>query len=509
MKENGNGQYVLETHNIVKEFSGVRVLDDITVGIRRGEIMGLIGENGAGKSTLIKIICGIYQPTSGSLTLEGDPVDINDYIKAKKLGIALVPQEFNLINTLTVWENMFLGNEVITRNRLLNKKEMRSRAAAQLAELGMPLDVNLKISDLSVAEKQQVEISKALLLNAGILIMDEPTTTLTGHEIGTLFSLMRRLKEQGVTIVFVSHKLGEIKTICDRVTVLRDGALISIDEITDINEEDIARKMIGRDFTQVFPPKKERKDDDIILSAENLSSGRVLKDVSFNLRRGEILGFAGLVGSGRTETAEAIMGLRPLSNGEVRLEGRPVTIRNAEEAVAHGIGYLSEDRQGKGIVQDFDIPQNITMISIKRYLKHFLIDKKTELEKSSEYVKKFNIVAASMKMGLKYFSGGNQQKVYLARWVDTNPAILILDEPTRGIDVNAKREIYDFIHSIAEQGISCIVISSEMEEVMGLCSRIYVMKEGTVTGCLEGDRITEEEIMFHATGIQGESFNER
>jgi len=235
----------------------------------------------------------------------------------------------------------------------------------------------------------------------------------------------------------------------------------------------------------------------------------VLQDVSFNLRRAEILGFAGLVGSGRTETAEAIMGLRPLSGGTVTLNGKTVHIRSARDAVDLGIGYLSEDRQGKGIVQDFDIPQNITMISLGRYLKKFLIDKGTELEKSSEYVRKFNIVAASMKMGLKFFSGGNQQKVYLARWVDTNPAILILDEPTRGIDVNAKKEIYDFIHSLAEQGISCIVISSEMEEVMGLCSRIYVMKEGRVTGCLEGDRITEEEIMFHATGIQGEVFDER
>ncbi len=509
MRENQNEQYVLQTRHIVKEFSGVRVLNDVTVGIRRGEIMGLIGENGAGKSTLIKIICGIYQPTQGTVEVEGKVVEINDYIKAKKLGIALVPQEFNLISTLAVYENMFLGNEIVSSRRLLNKKEMRSRAARQLEALGMPLDVNLKISELSVAEKQQVEISKALLLDAGILIMDEPTTTLTGHEIKTLFILMRQLREQGVTIIFVSHKLNEIKTICDRVTVLRDGNLISIDEVSEINEQDIARKMIGRDFTQVFPPKKVRKSDDVILSAENLSSGRILKDVSFDLRRGEILGFAGLVGSGRTETAETIMGLRPLSGGTITMEGKPITLKSAQDAVALGLGYLSEDRQGKGIVQDFDIPQNITMISLARYIRNFLIQKNRELEKSSEYVKKFNIVAASMKMGLKFFSGGNQQKVYLARWVDTNPSILILDEPTRGIDVNAKREIYDFIHSLASQGISCIVISSEMEEVMGLCSRIYVMKEGSVTGCLEGDRITEEEIMFHATGIQGDSIDER
>jgi ribose transport system ATP-binding protein len=501
MKETQNVPFILHTHGIVKEFSGVRVLNDVTVGIHRGEIMGLIGENGAGKSTLIKIICGIYQPTLGSIELDGRTVEIDDYITAKKLGIALVPQEFNLINTLTVYENMFLGNEMVAKAGLLDKRSMRDRAAKQLEELGMPLDVNLKISELSVAEKQQVEISKALLLDAEILIMDEPTTTLTGHEIKTLFNLMRQLKEKGVTIVFVSHKLQEIITICDRVTVLRDGNLITIDEVSEINEQDIARKMIGRDFQQVFPPKKIRSGDDVVLKVENLSSGKVVKDVSFDLRKGEILGFAGLVGSGRTETAETVMGLRPVSKGTITLSGKTVNIRTPRDAVELGIGYLSEDRQGKGIVQDFDIPQNITMISLGEYIKRFLINKQKELEKSAKYVDKFNIVAASMRMGLKYFSGGNQQKVYLARWVDTDPHILILDEPTRGIDVNAKREIYDFIHSLAESGISCIVISSEMEEVMGLCSRIYVMREGSITGCLEGDRISEEQIMFHATGI--------
>jgi ribose transport system ATP-binding protein len=285
------------------------------------------------------------------------------------------------------------------------------------------------------------------------------------------------------------------------VTVLRDGNLITIDEVSEINEQDIARKMIGRDFQQVFPPKKIRSGDDVVLKVENLSSGKVVKDVSFDLRKGEILGFAGLVGSGRTETAETVMGLRPVSKGTITLSGKTVNIRTPRDAVELGIGYLSEDRQGKGIVQDFDIPQNITMISLGEYIKRFLINKQKELEKSAKYVDKFNIVAASMRMGLKYFSGGNQQKVYLARWVDTDPHILILDEPTRGIDVNAKREIYDFIHSLAESGISCIVISSEMEEVMGLCSRIYVMREGSITGCLEGDRISEEQIMFHATGI--------
>lgn len=496
-------EHILAVEGITKEFSGVRVLDGISLRIRRGEIMGLIGENGAGKSTLIKIISGIYQPTAGTLSVGGRPVEIPDYISAKKLGIAIVPQEFNLINTLSVYENIFLGNEIRLKSGLLDKARMRERAAEQLEKLKMPLGVDLLVRDLSVAEKQMVEISKALMLNATLLIMDEPTTTLTGREVDILFGLMRELRDRGVTIVFVSHKLHEIKTICDRVTVLRDGALIAVDDIADVDEQDIARKMIGRDFQQVFPAKKPRPADEVKLEAEGVRIAGLLKDVSFTLRKGEILGFAGLVGAGRTELAEAVMGLRKIDAGAVKIDGRRVRIRNARDAVDLGIGYLSEDRQGKGVVQGFGIPQNISLISLGRYLKGALIDKKTEAAKAAEYAGNFNIVAASLRMALRYLSGGNQQKVYLARWVDTDPSILILDEPTRGIDVNAKREIYDFIHRLADRGISCVVISSEMEEVIGLCSRIYVMREGEIAGCLEGDHINEEEIMFHATGIKG------
>jgi ribose transport system ATP-binding protein len=486
------------------QFSGVKVLDDVTLGIRRGEIMGLIGENGAGKSTLIKIISGIYQATAGSLGLNGKPVHIPDYITAKSLGIAIVPQEFNLINTLAVYENIFLGNEIRRPTGLLDKPAMRELAAKQLEELKMPLGVNQLVSKLSVAEKQMVEISKALMLKAQFLIMDEPTTTLTGHEVETLFSLMRNLKAQGVTMLFVSHKLHEIKTICDRVTVLRDGKLISVDTVSDVDEEDIARKMIGRtDFRQIFPPKTPRTADEVVLEAENIGIKGLLHDVSFSLRKGEILGFAGLVGSGRTELAEAVMGLRGKHTGTVKLNGKALQIRAPADAVSHRLGYLSEDRQGKGIVQGFNLPQNITLISLKKYLRGPFIDKPAEAVKTGEYVKTFRIAAASQRIRLRYLSGGNQQKVYLARWMDTDPSILILDEPTRGIDVNAKQEIYEFIHQLAERGISCMVISSELEEVIGLCSRVYVMREGTITGCLEGNHINEEEIMFHATGISG------
>ncbi|MBI9096660.1 MAG: sugar ABC transporter ATP-binding protein [Sphaerochaeta sp.] len=502
MDTNPKPQDMINLVGIVKEFSSVRVLSDVTFGIRSGEIMGLIGENGAGKSTLIKILCGIYQATSGEVFLEGRSASIPDYITAKHLGIGIVPQEFNLINSLTVYENIFLGNE-IHKGSFLDKKTMKEMAAHQLAQLKMPVDVNRLVSELSVAEKQMVEISKAMILDARILILDEPTTTLTGHEVETLFELMRKLKAKGVTMIYISHKLQEIKAICDRVATLRDGILIGVDDVSEVDEEDLARKMVGRDFSQVFPPKLVRTTGEEMLSVENLSIEGLLHDISFSLRKGEILGFAGLVGAGRTETMEALMGLRKIDRGTIQKDGKAISIRHPKDAVRNKLGYISEDRQGKGIVQRFDIPKNISLISLrKKYLHRGFIDKAKEASEAKRYVKEFNIVAASLDNALQFFSGGNQQKVYLARWMDTNPEILILDEPTRGIDINAKSEIYEFVHHLASSGIGCILVSSEMEEIIGLCSRVYVLREGRVTGCLEGDEITEENIMFNATGIK-------
>ena len=499
-----NGEMILSIKKISKSFSGVKVLDDINLEIQRGEIMGLVGENGAGKSTLIKIISGIYTPSEGHLELDGKKVVVPDYITGKALGIAIVPQEFNLINSLTVFENIFLGHEIQLKSGLLDKHQMRELSLKQLEKLKMPVKVNQLISELSVAEKQMVEISKALVLHARLLIMDEPTTTLTSREIETLFGIMKELKSQGVTTIFVSHKLNEVKEICDRVTVLRDGKLISVDDIKDVNEEGMARKMVGRSsFQQLFPEKLPRSSDEVVLEADNITIEGLLHGISFSLRKGEVLGFSGLVGSGRTELAESVMGLRPISGGTLKLKGKIVPIKEAADAVSYKMAYLSEDRQGKGVVQGFNLPQNITLISLKNYVKNGFINKNAELAKTTEYVKSFKISAASPQMLLRFLSGGNQQKVYLSRWLDTTPEILILDEPTRGIDVSAKQEIYVFINQLAASGISCLVISSELEEIIGLCSRVYVMREGKVTGCLEGDHINKEEIMFHATGIKG------
>lgn len=488
----------LSIRNIVKEFSGVRVLNDINVDIKAGEVFGILGENGAGKSTLLKIICGIYTATSGSLELRGRRVNITNPMEAKQLGISMIPQEFNLIETLTVFENIFLGSE-FKKGFMLDKNKMRARASALLKELQTDLSPDALIEDLSVAEKQMVEISKALVHESDILIMDEPTTVLTRLEVDVLFRLIGKLKEKGVTILFISHKLKEVKLICDRILVLRDGDQICINDIDDVDEQDMAKKMVGRELSQVFPAKCN-PDGDVVLRVDNLSDGRLLHDISFELKRGELLGFSGLIGAGRTELAECIMGLRPKVSGDIYVEGVKAQINTTADALKYKLGYLSEDRKGKGLVLNFDIPQNITLISLAKYC-NLLIKKQREAEVSKKYINQFNIKAASLDSELEFLSGGNQQKVYLSKWMDTDPRILILDEPTRGIDVNAKKEIYHFVNSLIQQSVSCILISSELEEIIGLCTRVLVMREGRIVGEMEGANINEEAIMLSAAGV--------
>ncbi|OAA31696.1 ABC transporter ATP-binding protein [Kosmotoga arenicorallina S304] len=493
---------ILKTKGIAKEFSGVRVLNNINIEIESGEIFGIIGENGAGKSTFVKILTGIYTPTEGKIYFNGEEIQLETPLDARNAGITMIPQEFNLINDLNVYENIFLGNE--RKNRiLLNKKEMIRRTEELLSELKVSIPATERIDKLSVAQKQMVEIAKALAFDSKLLILDEPTTVLTRREIDILFGIMRQLKSRGVTMIYISHKLSEVKEICDRVMVLRDGEMITIEHTDDIDEKEMARSMIGRELSQVFPEKVVPKDN-TVLEVEKLSSADgLLKDISFDLKEGEILGFAGLVGAGRTELAEALIGIRKRKHGSIIIKGKACNIKSPADALKHGIAYLSEDRQGIGILTNFDIPSNITLPSLKHYLRGILINKKKEQEKTAQYIKRFNIRAASLKSKLEYLSGGNQQKVSLAKSLDTGPEIFIIDEPTRGIDVNAKREIYFFINELVQTGISCIVISSELEEIIGLCNRVVVMREGKITGILEGEHINEEEIMFHATGLKG------
>ncbi len=494
------GEVLIETKGISKEFSGVRVLDNIDIGIERGEIFGIIGENGAGKSTLVKILSGIYTPTEGKIFFEGKEVEIKDPLHAKMIGISIIPQEFNLINELSVYENIFLGSE-ITRKGFLNTREMKRRTISLLEELKKSIDPEEKIERLSVAQKQMVEIAKAIAYDSKLLIMDEPTTVLTLNEIEILFDLMRSLKERGVTIIYISHKLKEVRKICDRVMVLRDGQMISVSQTGEVDEEEMAKRMVGRELSQIFP-NKVSPSDEVVFEVENLTINGLLENISFGLREGEILGFAGLVGAGRTELAEAIIGIRKRDSGKISIKGKPVEIKSPNDAVKNKIAYLSEDRQGSGILTSFDLIKNTTLISLPAYSK-ILINSKKEREKTKKYVDKFNIRAASLKTRLEFFSGGNQQKVSLAKSLDPEPEIFIFDEPTRGIDVNAKREIYRFMNELVNEGVSCILISSELEEIIGMCNRVVVMKEGRITGILEGEHINEEEIMLHATGLKG------
>ena len=494
---------LLRVEEISKEFSTVPVLKHIDLDVIRGEVLGIVGENGAGKSTLMKIISGIYTPTSGRLIFEGEPVEIREPLDAMKIGISLIPQEFNLVKDLAVYENVFLGRELRRRNGLLDKKAMMSRTHNLLQELEVDIKSDERIERLSTAQKQMVEISKAVALDAKLLIMDEPTTVLTQYEIDILYRLMRRLKGQGVTIIYISHKLKEVKAICDRVMVLRDGEVICLEPTSALSEVEIAQRMVGRELSQVFPPKGIPGTDPV-LEVRGLNVPGALQDISFDIKQGEILGLAGLVGAGRTEVAESIMGLRQRSSGEIRLNGRTLDIRSPRDAVASGVNYMSEDRQGSGILTGFSVTHDITLVSLDHYCTSVidLINNGLERKAAEEHINRFNIKTQSLDTRLEFLSGGNQQKVSLAKSIDPAPVVLLADEPTRGVDVSAKQEIYRFIKSLADRGLSCLFISSEQEEIVGMCHRVIVMKEGRMMGELVGDQIAEAEIMFLATGVR-------
>ncbi len=496
---------ILRLANLNKSFSGVPVLRDISLGVKSGEIMGLIGENGAGKSTMMKIVSGIYHPTSGKIFLNGQEVVIGNPIQARQLGISLVPQEFNLIRDLPVYNNIFLGAEKLKAGFVLDKAAMQARTRELLAELKVNIPPETMIEKLSAAEKQMVEISKALAFESNLLILDEPTTMLTLHEIDILFRLVRKLRDQGMTILYISHKLKEVKELCDRVVVLRDGRLVMDRPTAQLSTMEMAQAMVGRELGSLFPPKTQ-PEEEVVLEVDNLAVPGVLGDITFSIKKKEILGLAGLVGAGRTEVAETIMGLRKKSAGRIVRSGQEVAIRHPGDANAAGISYLSEDRQGSGIITSFSVTNNTTLASLSNYSSRFLgrIDKRKEADSVRRYIDAFRIKTETADKRLENLSGGNQQKVSLAKAVDTRPEVLIVDEPTRGVDVSAKLEIYSFLNRLANDGIAVLVISSELEEAIGLCNRILVMREGRLAGAVEGERMNEEEIMYLATGVREE-----
>ena len=487
-----------------KEFGGHAVLRDVDAEIRRGEIVGLIGENGAGKSTFMKILAGIHEPTSGQVEIEGRPVVLRSPSDARLAGISIVPQEFNLANDLTVEENVFLGAELLAAGRTLDLGRMRARTTELLGQLGANVAPGDRIDRLSAAQKQLIEVSKAIAFDAKLLILDEPTTMLTVVEIERLFALMRSLRARGMGLVYVSHKLAEVKTICDRVIVLKDGVQVREAHIADIEPPEMARCMVGRELREIYPPKRAAAGP-VVLEVEGLSSPGAFADVSFSMRAGEILGLAGLVGAGRTEVAEALMGLRT-STGAVRLAGRDARARTASAAVRRGLGYLSEDRQGSGVVTAMGVAENMTLVSLPRYCTvpfvPFVIDREREREQAGTWRDRFGIKVRDLAAPLESLSGGNQQKVSLAKTLDPMPRVVIVDEPTRGVDVAAKQEIYRFLAELATQGTALLLISSELEEIIGMSDRVVVMREGRVAGELPASALGEHEIMYLATGLE-------
>ncbi|RZJ09670.1 MAG: sugar ABC transporter ATP-binding protein [Acidovorax sp.] len=492
----------VEFRNVTKEFGPVRVLHGVGFALQPGRVYGLLGENGAGKSTLMKILAGYESPTTGEVVVDGAVRAPGGGSRAAEAqGIVLIHQEFNLADDLTIAQNIFLGHE-IKKGPFLDDKAMREKTRAALAQVGLPLDPDTRVRKLIVAEKQLVEIARALARNARLLIMDEPTATLTPGETERLFALMAGLKAAGVTIIYISHKLDEVERTTDEVVVMRDGLLVAREPTASVTRRQMANLMVGRELADLFPPKLPAPaGGEPAIQVRGLSVPGWAEDVSFDVRRGEILGFAGLVGAGRTELFEGLLGLRPRSAGTVEIAGKPVQLKSPRDAARHGLTYLSEDRKGKGLHVHFSLRPNLTLMALERYAKPWL-DPAAEQAALRDAVQEFGIRTGSLDVRASSLSGGNQQKLALAKVLHPGPSVVVLDEPTRGVDVGAKREIYHLVQRLAEQGLAVVVISSELMELIGLCHRVAVMRAGRLQTTLQEPNLTEEELIAHATGTR-------
>ena len=495
---------LLQLTDISKRYRGVHALKGIDLSVERGEIHALLGENGAGKSTLMKILVGVEHPDSGTIEFDGQARRFATYHDAIAVGIGIVFQEFSLIPYLNAVENIFLGHEQVSRFGLLRKRHMRERAAALCDRLGVDIDLSCPVQHLSVAQQQFVEIAKALALEARLLILDEPTATLTPGEAELLFDVMRELKRQGVAMIFISHHLEEIFEVCDRITVLRDGANVGGMATANSDLDQLVEMMVGRKLANSFPPKPEyAQGQEIVLDVKRLRLARKGPENSFTLHRGEILGFAGLVGSGRTELALAVIGALPSVSREVSLNGLPVNLKDPAAALANGIGLLPESRKTEGLVLDFSIRENISLNNLGKYERATgLIDRGQERDSVAGLMKALAIKAPGPESLVINLSGGNQQKVVIARWINHHCTVLIFDEPTRGIDVGAKAEIYGLMRKLTEQGYAIILISSELPEIIGMSDRVAVFNKGAIVTTLQGSAINPQEVMRHATASQ-------
>ncbi|CAN7336947.1 sugar ABC transporter ATP-binding protein [Acidovorax sp. LjRoot74] len=488
--------------NVTKEFGPVRVLHGVDFALQPGRVYGLLGENGAGKSTLMKILAGYESPTTGEVVVDGAVRAPGGGSRAAEAqGIVLIHQEFNLADDLTIAQNIFLGHE-IKRGLFLDDTAMREKTREALAKVGLPLDPDTRVRKLIVAEKQLVEIARALARNARLLIMDEPTATLTPGETERLFALMAGLKAAGVTIIYISHKLDEVERTTDEVVVMRDGLLVAREPTASVTRRQMANLMVGRELADLFPPKLPAPEGGApAIQVRGLTVPGWAEDIGFEVRRGEILGFAGLVGAGRTELFEGLLGLRPRTAGTVEVAGQPVQLKSPRDAARHGLTYLSEDRKGKGLHVHFGLRPNLTLMALERYAKPWL-NPAAEQAALRDAVQEFGIRTGSLDVRASSLSGGNQQKLALAKVLHPGPSVVVLDEPTRGVDVGAKREIYHLVQRLAEQGLAVVVISSELMELIGLCHRVAVMRAGRLQTTLQEPHLTEEELIAHATGTR-------
>ena len=493
------GEVILTMKNIDKSFPGVHALDHVDLELRRGEVHALMGENGAGKSTLMKVLTGIYTKDSGTITFEGREVEFHNTHEAQEAGIVIVHQELNMVGDLTVAQNIFIGRE-FKKGLMIDDKKMIAESRKLFEELHIDIDPKAKMSDLTVGKQQMCEIAKAISHKAKVIIFDEPSAALTEKEIEDLFVIIRDLRKQDLGIIYISHRMDEIKVITDRVTVMRDGSYVGTLITEKCTKEDIINMMVGRVIYE-DPKTKSAVPEDapVVLKVEHLNAGKMVQDVSFELRKGEILGFSGLMGAGRTETARALFGADPKTSGDIYINGEKVTINSPQDAVKHGIGYLSEDRKRFGIVVQKSIAENSTMATLEKFMSGIFINKKEENRIAQHYVEELDTKTPGVDQLVVNLSGGNQQKVVIAKWLVRNCDILIFDEPTRGIDVGANTEIYKLMNRLAAEGKSIIMISSEMTEILRMSDRIVVMCEGKKTGEIRIEEATQEAIMDKAT----------
>ena len=495
---------LLELRGISKRFPGVLALNGVGLEIRAGEVHALLGENGAGKSTLNKSIAGVYQPDTGEMRVDGRPVSVRRPHDAQALGISTIFQEFTLAPDMTVAENIFLGREPLRIRALsiVDRRALVRQTRALLDSLDLQIDPLAVVQDLGVAQQQMVEIAKALSLDAKLIIMDEPTATLTAHEIERLFQAIARLKQRGVAVVYVSHRLDEVKAVCDRATILRDGAYVATVPVATTTIDEMIRLMVGRDLNEKFP-KVQIEPREEVLRVERLTRKGVLHGISFSVRRGEIVGVAGLVGSKRTETARAIFGVDPLDSGQIFLHGKPLRVRTPADAIAHGIALIPEDRKRQGIFATLSVWENVVLGALWQFLRRGLLDRRREKERAAEFVSSLRVATPDLDKRVIELSGGNQQKVVIAKWLNTNAEVFLFDEPTRGIDVGGKIEVYRLMGDLLSRGAAIVMISSELPEILGLSDRILVMREGRICGEFTRAEASEEKILNCA--LRGEA----